>query len=120
VTLPETFTFPWAKAPLSLNQRLHHMQKAKITKDLRTLMAVLAGHLEPVGRCEVELVWIVGDKRRRDSENPVPTLKALCDGLVDAGLVPDDVPEHMWKLMPVIRYVKGATPHFEFTVRELS
>jgi len=114
----ETFTFHWAKAPLSLNYRLHRMAEAKITRELRTLMKVLAGVLEPMDHCEVELVWIVGDKRKRDEENIVPVLKALCDGLVDAGLVVDDVPAYMRKLMPVVRYVKGGPARFEFTVKE--
>ena len=116
--MSETFTFHWTKAPLSLNYRLHRMAEAKITRELRTLMKVLAGILEPMERCEVELVWIVKDKRKRDEENIVPVLKALCDGLVDAGVVPDDTPEFMVKRMPAIRYVKGAVPRFELTVKE--
>lgn len=75
----------------------------------RKFIAEVLNHTPlPAGtRVSVGLVWVVPDKRRRDAENPVPTLKALCDGLVDAGLVPDDTPEFMEKLMPVIVYVKG-------------
>jgi hypothetical protein len=49
-------------------------------------------------------------------------LKALCDGLVDAEVVPDDVPEYMQKLMPAIRYVpkKQRVSCFEFTVSEVA
>ena len=32
----------------------------------------------------------------------MPTLKALCDGIVDAGIVKDDAPTFMVKDMPVL------------------
>lgn len=35
------------------------------------------------------------DKRRRDAENYRPTVKALQDGMVRAGLLPDDDDEHV-------------------------
>ena len=36
------------------------------------------------------------------SDNLVPTFKALVDGLVDAGVVPDDDDDHVERLMPTI------------------
>jgi crossover junction endodeoxyribonuclease RusA len=114
----ETFTFPWVEAPLSLNYRLHRMAEAKITKDLRSMMHAKARHIPEMERCEVLLVWVVNTRRRRDEENIVATLKPLCDGLVDAEVVSDDTPQFMRKLMPVIRYEKGAVQRFEFTVTE--
>lgn len=98
------FEFPWPKPPLSLNYRMHHMQAAKLTKEIRGLMHARARKLPQMERCRVELVWYVNTKTRRDDENPVPTLKALCDGLVDAEVVPDDTAEFMVKLMPRIEY----------------
>ncbi|MCW4458162.1 MULTISPECIES: hypothetical protein [Microbacteriaceae] len=115
-----TFTFDWVKPPLSLNYRLHRMAEAKIVKDLRSLMHAKARHVPELERIEVRLVWFVKDRRRRDDENPVATLKALCDGLVDAEVVPDDTREFMVKHMPEIRYEKGCVPHFEFTLKELA
>lgn len=116
----ETFVFDWRTAPLSLNQRMHHMEKAKVTARLRSLMHAKARHIPEMERIEVLLVWVVKDRRRRDEENIVATLKPLCDGLVDAEVVEDDTPQFMHKLMPEIRYEKGCTPRFEFTVRETS
>ena len=98
------FVFDWPKPPLSLNYRMHHMQAAKLTKEIRGLMHARARHLPTMGRCQVELTWYVNTRTRRDDENPVPTLKALCDGLVDAEVVPDDTHEFMIKLMPRIAY----------------
>lgn len=98
------FEFPWTKPPLSLNYRMHRMQAANLTKEIRGLMHAKARHLPEMARCRVELVWYVNTRTRRDDENPVPTLKALCDGLVDAEVVPDDTAEYMQKLMPRIVY----------------
>lgn len=41
------------------------------------------------------------DRRRRDPHNYYPTLKALVDGLVDYGLVPDD--SHQYLIGPDVR-----------------
>lgn len=100
------WTYPWSSPPLSLNQRLHRMQAATITKQLRAnaAEAAIAARVLPMERCRVELIWHVTTRTRRDDENPVPTLKALCDGLVDAEVVRDDTAEYMEKLMPSIRY----------------
>ena len=114
-----TFSFEWTKAPLSMNYHLHRMQEARIQKELRTLMHAMARHVPELERCEVHLVWFVRDNRTRDDENIVATLKPLCDGLVDAEVVPDDTRKYMVKHMPEIRYEKGCTPHFEFTVTEV-
>ncbi|MGH3703001.1 MAG: hypothetical protein ACRDT9_00090 [Agromyces sp.] len=114
-----TFTFEWPTAPLSMNDRMHHIVKAKKVAELRALMHAKARQIPDLGRCEVRLVWFVNTRRRRDDENIVATLKPLCDGLVDAEVVPDDTREFMVKHMPEIRYEKGCTPHFEFTVTEV-
>lgn len=118
MTYTRTFLIPWRRPPLTANQRLHWAQRAQITKTIRTLAATLARDVPFLERIEVTLVWVVGDRRRRDADNTVPTLKALCDGLVDADVVADDVPELMRKHMPVIRYEAGAEPHFELTITE--
>ncbi|MBN6777405.1 hypothetical protein JRG19_02420 [Pseudoclavibacter alba] len=55
------------------------------------MTASLAACYKPiVGPVHVTLVWWVTDKRRRDSSAADPTLKAAQDGLVDAGVIPDD------------------------------
>lgn len=117
-----TFRFDWTKAPLSLNYRLHKMQEAAIIKRIRGEMATRGRALPAMGRCDVVLTWVVNDRRKRDEENVVPVLKALCDGLVDAGVVPDDTPAFMAKHMPVIRFTpkRDDLAHFEFAVSEVA
>jgi len=117
-----TFEFAWTKAPLSLNYRMHRMQAANITKDIRSNMHAAARLIPDLGKCKVELIWWVNTKTRRDEENIVPVLKALCDGLVDAEVVEDDTPEYMVKMMPAIRYIKkrDRAACFTFTITEIN
>lgn len=95
--------------PLTLNQRLHHRVKANITAEVRGRVAALAESLglEPMTRPAVMLVWLVETRHARDEDNIVATLKAACDGLVDAGVAADDTPAHMHKPMPHIAYARG-------------
>ena len=95
---------PWSSPPLSLNHRRHWRATANLTRAVRDATHVLAREAG-IGRHErvrVTLHYRPRDTRIRDEENNVPTLKACCDGLVDAGIVPDDSPQFMEKDMPVI------------------
>lgn len=107
VTAPATpyrLVLPYLRPPITANQRHHWARKAKLTRQVRNAAQLLARaeHVPELGRCAVRLVWTVTDRRRRDADNLVPTLKACADGLVDAGVVADDVPALMTKHMPEI------------------
>ncbi|NKS41713.1 hypothetical protein GS496_14235 [Rhodococcus hoagii] len=94
---------PWTKPPMSMNDRMHWAQKAKLTKRIRAEAGILACRNRlPTGldHVTVALVYRPCDRRRRDTDNLMPVLKALCDGLVDHGLVTDDTPQWMTKHMP--------------------
>lgn len=112
----------YKRPPLTLNQRMHWAPKHKLNRQVRDQAAYLARHhgIPPLGRCRVELTWVVADRRRRDADNIQPTLKAICDGLVDAGIVTDDTPDLMQKPEVTIRHEHGATPHLEVRVREVT
>ena len=122
VPFSTTFRFDWVKAPLSMNMRLHRMAEAKIVRELRSMMHAKARIIPELGRCEVRLIWYVTTNHRRDEENIIPVLKALCDGLVDAEVVEDDTPRFMHKLMPEIVKINARddTAHFEFTITEIA
>lgn len=92
------------KPPLTANQRLHHMEKARRTKLVREHVAWRARQagIGPQDYVIVQLHYQPGDHRRRDPSNLVPTQKPAVDGLVDAGVVPDDTPRYVGELMPVI------------------
>ena len=107
----------WTVPPLTENQRWSHWAaKNRVVQDVRLTGRLTMARLGRQKHVTVTLTWVVRDHRRRDADNLVPTLKALCDGLVDASIVPDDTPEFMTKIMPVIRCEPGAVPHFEFEV----
>ena len=88
----------------SPNRRDHWAVKGRQTRELRdtTLLLARKARLPAGSHCTVELNYIPPDARRRDADNLVLILKACCDALVDHGVVPDDTPGWMSKLMPII------------------
>ena len=107
----ETWTLvpEWSHPLDSMNARPHWAVRSKSTDRNRqwAMNAATAALIPPLEHCIVEMVWTVPDRKRRDEENPMYDFKAICDGLVDAGVVPDDIPQWMTKLMPKIAYQKG-------------
>lgn len=96
---------PWRRPPLNANQRMHWAPKARLTKEVREKARLVAAAARlPKGLDRVE-VWIEvtpRDRRRRDPANWMPTQKAMIDGLVDYGLVPDDCPPYVLERVPVL------------------
>lgn len=96
-------------APLmSMNDRPHWAARARQVKTWRTA-ACAAADASPhrlLPPALVELHLPVPDSRRRDPMNYAPTMKACVDGLVDAGVWPDDTPEFVRTLEPTL-YVVG-------------
>lgn len=90
--------------PLSMNDREHWAVKAKRVRALRNAVRLLA-QTKQIPACphiEIRLHYTPRDARRRDSTNLVATLKACEDGIVDAGIVPDDTPQYVTSIMPII------------------
>lgn len=109
-------TFEYPSPPISLNDRHHPLAKARLTAQIREDTNRLGQGIPAMARCEVWLTWYVTDRRRRDEENPVPTLKAMCDELVTLGVVPDDTPEFMVKHMPRIEWTPVGPAHMVLSV----
>ncbi len=104
---------PYQNPPLSMNDRKHHMARARITRQIRSTTAWLAKQAKvPIGleHATVCLHYRPRDRRVRDADNLMPVLKAACDGLVDYGLTADDTPELMQKLMPIIHPAEKGRP----------
>jgi hypothetical protein len=100
-------TGPWTLGPitgdmLSLNDRPHWSKRHKITKQWRGDAATLAkaAQVPQLQRIRVVIEWLPPDRGRRDSANLAPVAKAIVDGLVDAGVVPDD--DHTHLLGPLV------------------
>lgn len=77
---------------INANDREHWATKARKTAGVRT-MARFATGIRPALFGLVTLTVTITyppRSRRRDASNLAPTVKALLDGIVDAGLLPDD------------------------------
>lgn len=101
-----TINIPNPAAPLTMNaaRRLHHQAYGRAIRAIREQAHWLAlgQRIPPMQLCEVELHYAPPDKTRRDADGLVAYLKPFCDGLVDAGIVPDDTPQYMRKHMPIL------------------
>ncbi len=95
---------PYRQPPLTANQRLHWARKAELTRRCReaTGWLVRSKNLPGARRLTVTLHYQPAEPRRRDAHNLYPTVKACVDGLVDAGVVPDDSTEYVSTPEPVI------------------
>jgi crossover junction endodeoxyribonuclease RusA len=90
--------------PLSLNDRMHHMAKARAVREWRTAAhwAIKAAGIPPCARIWVELHYVPAQNRRRDPDNLVASFKPVVDALVDAGVIPDDTQVFVDRAWPVI------------------
>lgn len=110
-----TLDLPFSAPPLSMNDRGMTwgaaMAKAAKVKGIRETACSLAKAADlPKGLDYVvcTLHYRPRDQRRRDTDNLIATAKPLYDGLVDYGLVPDDIPKWMSKPEPIIHdAIKG-------------
>ena len=106
---------PYATPPLHANRRFgNRHQKARITGEVRRAACWLSRSAK-IGahpRVIVGLEWRPKTRRTRDGgENLAPLLKALIDGAItDAGVCPDDDPEHVERRMPVLLPVGEGDP----------
>jgi len=89
------------------------MAHAKLVAEVRVTAGwvVKAARIPACVRATVGLVYVPPIRRKRDGgENYADTLKAAIDGVVDAGVVPDDTPEYLIRLMPVVAPVDRDNP----------
>lgn len=93
---------PFSRPPLSLNDRFasYHQERSlqkAIAHDVCAvaLRTIREGGLQARPRVAVELIYYPSNNGRRDADNIAATLKPILDGLVDAGVIPDDKAEHV-------------------------
>jgi crossover junction endodeoxyribonuclease RusA len=92
------------ETPLSLNDRAPWPVRQKQVRAWRDAAHRLARahRIPPCERVRIQLCYVPRDDRRRDPLNLVASLKAVEDGIVDAGVIPDDNSAHHESVMPVI------------------
>lgn len=94
---PIVIDVPAACQWISTNDRQHWRVRAGFTSTWRERTAWRAKqlHIRAMQRAEIEALLIFPVRRRRDPHNFMPTIKAAIDGLVDAGVLPDDDSTHL-------------------------
>jgi crossover junction endodeoxyribonuclease RusA len=109
---------PFTRA-LSLNDRMHHMVKAKTVALWRKAAkeGLLAADVPACTRVKAELIYIPAQNRRRDPDNLVAAMKPIVDALVDAGVVPDDTQEYVERVWPIITEPEPKRTDFRFIFR---
>jgi crossover junction endodeoxyribonuclease RusA len=102
-----TIELPWHTPPLSLNDR--HANRfaeadeiAKVRRDAGWIVKAQAARLGRPPHVRVELRYQPKRGNRRDEDNLTATYKPVCDAIVDAGIVPDDTPRYMTKVLPAL------------------
>lgn len=86
---------------LSANDRRHWATRSKLTRHWRGVAlvacksAINRGDLCRMDSAQIDVWFSFPTNQRRDVGNLYPTVKACVDGLVDAGLLPDDDDEHL-------------------------
>jgi Holliday junction resolvase RusA-like endonuclease len=105
---------------LSPNKRLHYMElyKAKESAKLDAMLLVLlqGKPSRPYERAHITITWVAKDKRRRDMDNLLASMKAYIDGLVAVGLLLDDDALHV---SYTLRYERGTRNNTIIEVEEL-
>jgi crossover junction endodeoxyribonuclease RusA len=89
-----TLELPPGTLLINANQNIHWRDRAKLVKALRQTAWAIARRdkLPALQRAHIFYVFHPDTKgdRRRDSGNWSPSAKAAIDGMVDAGVLPDD------------------------------
>jgi crossover junction endodeoxyribonuclease RusA len=92
---------PVSSAWLNANGRVHWAHRARTTKGWRenarsACFPITYAVVKPaLDRAHIVATLHFGDDRKRDVGNYAPTVKAVIDGLVDAGMIPDDNDDHL-------------------------
>lgn len=88
------FTLPWPPSALNPNVRQHWRKHASAKKAYRAACAWTARSqgvtAAPAEKLSVSLVFVPPDRRRRDLDNLIASMKAGLDGLADALGVDDN------------------------------
>ena len=120
-----TFSFEPPTVPWGKNKKLHWSKTAKLTKFWKQATYFAAREaswvLDPVRdhylTIEVQLPF--DEHRRRDEHNYVSTTcAAIVDGIVQAGVIPDDNPTWLGTVSCKLRVEPGGLVHVVLTVSE--
>jgi hypothetical protein len=91
IALPDSFPL------LNANDRLDHLERARMTIGIREASRRIATDMRipSMARVHVRGIYHYPDNRRRDPGNLAPSMKPMIDGMVRAGIIPDDSDEYL-------------------------
>jgi len=116
-----SLTIPQAAKWLNANDTTQARFRAAAIREWRKAAhwAAKAERLPHLHRAHIIATLHFTDRRRRDSGNYYPTLKAIVDGLVDHGLLDDD--SHQYLIGPDVRMGEPMTPsRVQLYIREVT
>ena len=92
-----TIELPAGLKLLSQNDRLHWSARNRISQGIKKAAWAMAinARIPRLERVEIQGIYDPPDRRRRDGDNLAPVLKAVADGIVAAGRLPDDDSKHV-------------------------
>jgi hypothetical protein len=95
-------SFPPPTPPWSTNKTLHWAKRAILKKDWRGTTCIMARSLRNLPPCNVQVEIPFTTNARRDPHNYTGTVvKSIIDGLVDAGVWPDDTVGYVTVMDPI-------------------
>lgn len=105
-------------------RRRHWSEHGPLTKQFREAAGfqALAARIPPLEVVRIDVVAIWPNLRHRPDPGGIyPSAKAAIDGLVDAGVLPDDTDDHVLSItFHRTRIVPGAAHALELTVTEIA
>ena len=105
---------------LSPNKRLHYMAlykaKAAAKQEAAALVMAQGKPARPYDTAHITITWIAKDKRKRDLDNLLSSMKGYLDGLVAVGLLLDDDALHV---SYTLQYERGIRDNTIINVEEL-
>lgn len=97
IDVPVRTLFNMNNPPASVLARIRRSKDVCTLRDAAYYSALLHFRRDrialPLVRCRVQVMLPVPDGRLRDPHNYEPTVKPIVDGLVQAGVWPDDSPQ---------------------------
>lgn len=88
-----SFMLPLPSKELSPNSRVHWARKARAVKYYRNIARLIASQHrpnKPWRAAEIQFAFTFMNRRNRDRDNLLSSLKSAVDGFADAGIVAND------------------------------
>lgn len=117
--MEQTFTIQGRFCSLNEFYRLHHYAqgKTKAEHEQRVIEAAKSAGIKPVARCTYSVLWIE-QNHRRDLDNVAYGKKFIQDGLVKAGIIPNDTADYIAGFSDSFAY-DAKDPRIIVTIHEI-